>query len=161
MKQTVYIETTVFSYLTAHPSRNLVAAAWQQVTSEWWESQRDRFELYISELVMAEAERGDPDAAQRRLAQLQGIPELSVTEETIAFAEKLVVEGALPSNAADDAMHIALVAVHSIDYLLTWNCRHIDNAEMKPLIRKVCADSGYIYPEICTPQELMGETDDE
>lgn len=161
MKQTVYIETTVFSYLSAHPSRNLVAAAWQQVTSEWWESQRDRFELYISELVVAEAERGDPDAVERRLAQLQGIPELSVTEETIAFAEKLVVEGALPSNAADDAMHIAVAAVHCIDYLLTWNCRHIDNAEMKPLIRKVCADSGYMYPEICTPQELMGETDDE
>ncbi len=161
MKQTVYIETTVFSYLTAHPSRNLVTAAWQQVTSEWWESRRDRFELYISELVVAEAERGDQDAAERRLAQLQGIPELSVTEETISFAEKLIVEGALPPKAADDAMHIALVAVHCIDYLLTWNCRHIDNAEMKPLIRKVCADSGYMYPEICTPQELMGETDDE
>ena len=156
MKQTIYIETTVFSYLTARPSRNLVAAAWQQITSEWWDSQRDRFELYISELVVVEAERGNPEAAERRLARLQGIPELSVTEEAIAFAEKLVEAGALPPKAADDAMHIAVTAVHGIDYLLTWNCRHIDNAETKPLIRKVCADSGYIYPEICTPQELMG-----
>ena len=161
MKQTVYIETTVFSYLTARPSRNLIAAAWQQVTAEWWDLHKNRFELYISELVVAESERGDPEAAKRRLVRLQGIPKLSVTEEVISFAEKLVIVGALPPKAADDAMHIAIATVHNIDYLLTWNCRHIDNAEAKPLIRKVCENFGFAYPEICTPQELMGETDDE
>ncbi len=161
MKQTVYIETTVFSYLTARPSRNLLAAAWQQVTADWWDCRKNRFKLYISELVVAESERGNPEAAKRRLATLQGISELSVTEKAIAFAEKLLSSGALPPKAPDDAMHIAIASVHSINYLLTWNCRHIDNAETKPLIRKVCENSGFTYPEICTPQELMGETDDE
>jgi len=161
MKHTVYIETTIFSYLTSRPSKNLVAAAWQQITSDWWRNQRGRFELYISELVVAEAERGNSEAATKRLEQLQGIPELSITEEAIALADKLIKKGAVPLKAADDAMHIALAAVHDIDYLLTWNCRHIDNAEAKPLIRKVCEDSDYTYPEICTPHELMGETDDE
>lgn len=161
MKQMIYVETTIFSYLTSRPSRNLVAAAWQQVTSDWWANQRDKFELYISQLVVAEAERGDPEAAARRLKQLQKIPELSITEEAISFADTLVGKGAIPLKAADDAIHIAVAAIHGVDYLLTWNCRHIDNAETKPLIRKVCEDSGYSYPEICTPQELMGETGDE
>ena len=161
MKQTVYIETTIFSYLTSRPSRNLVAAAWQQVTSDWWVNQRDKFELYISELVVTEAERGNPEAAARRLEQLQKISELSITEEVILFADTLVEKNAIPIKAADDAMHIAIAAIHGVDYLLTWNCRHIDNAETKPLIRKVCEISGYSYPEICTPQELMGETNNE
>ncbi|MBN1293509.1 MAG: type II toxin-antitoxin system VapC family toxin [Candidatus Latescibacteria bacterium] len=161
MKQSVYIETSIFSYLTAHLSRNLITAAWQQITFEWWSLHRNGFELYISELVVAEAERGDTQAAEKRLAELHGIPELSITEEAIAFAEKLIKGGALPHNAADDAMHISVAAVHGIDYLLTWNCRHINNAEMKPFIRKICNDYGYIYPEICTPQELMGEINDE
>jgi len=139
----------------------VIAAAWQQITSERWDSHKNRFQLYISELVVAESERGDPEAAKRRLIRLQGIPELSVTEDVISFAEKLINVGALPPKATDDAMHIAIATVHSIDYLLTWNCRHIDNAEAKPLIRKVCENSGFVYPEICTPQELMGETDNE
>ncbi len=161
MKHTIYIETTIFSYLTSRPSKNLVAAAWQQITYDWWINQRDKFELYISELVVAEAERGDPKAAEKRLAKLQNIPALSITDEAVSFAGKLVTKGAIPPKATDDAMHIALAAVHGIDYILTWNCRHIDNAESKPLIRKVCEHSGYIYPEICTPHELMGGTYDE
>ena len=122
MKHTVYIDTTIFSYLTSRPSKNLVAAAWQQITSDWWDNQRGRFELYISELVVAEAERGNSEAAAKRLEQLQGIPALSITEEAISLADKLIKKGAVPLKAADDAMHIALAAVHGIDYLLTWNC---------------------------------------
>ena len=161
MIHTVYIETTIFSYLTSRPSKNLVAAAWQQITFDWWSNQRGRFELYISELVVAEAERGDPEAAAKRLEQLQEIPELSTTEDVVSLADKLIEKGAVPLKATDDAMHIALAAVHGIDYLLTWNCRHIDNAEAKPLIRKICEDYDYTYPEICTPHELMGETGNE
>jgi len=161
MKNTIYLETTIFSYLTSRPSKNIVAAAWQQLTYDWWTSQKDKFDLYISELVVAEAERGDPEAAERRLAQIHKLPALSITEEAIAFADKLVKQGAVPVKAADDAMHIAVAATHGIDYLLTWNCRHIDNAEAKPLIRQVCNESGYESPEICTPQELTGGNDDE
>jgi len=158
--QTVYIETSIVSYLTALPASDLLAAAWQNATSEWWETQRARFELFTSQLVLEEAGRGHPDASERRLAALTGIPHLPMPDEVIDFAAALVAEGALPRKATDDALHIAVSAYHGVDYLLTWNCRHIDNAEIKPLIRSVCAVRGHACPEICTPLELMGQPDD-
>jgi predicted nucleic acid-binding protein len=161
MGKRVYIETSVISYLVARPSRNLLTAAWQELTRQWWDNRRSRFELFTSELVSAEASLGDPDAARRRSEKLRGISDLAVTDSTVALAKKLVDAGALPKEAVDDAMHLAVAAVHGIDYLLTWNCRHLDNAELKPLMRSVCAVAGYRCPEICTPQELMGEQDDD
>lgn len=157
MGKCVYIETSVISYLVARPSRNLLAAAWQQVTQDWWDKRRVRFELFTSQLVFAEAAQGDPEAARRRGDALQNIPDLEVTDEVVALAARLVTEGALPREATDDAVHIAVAAVHGMDYLLTWNYRHLDNAERKPLVRRVCTLAGYRYPEICTPQALMGE----
>nr|VFK64183.1 MAG: Predicted nucleic acid-binding protein, contains PIN domain [Candidatus Kentron sp. UNK]VFK71007.1 MAG: Predicted nucleic acid-binding protein, contains PIN domain [Candidatus Kentron sp. UNK] len=158
--RTIYIETSIVSYLTARPSRDLLAAAWQSATSDWWETQRQRFEIFTSQLVLDEAGEGNPEAAQRRLYALAGIPLLSMPEPTTDLAEALLVSGALPTKAADDALHIAVCAYHGVDYLLTWNCRHIDNAETKPMMRRVCALHGYTCPEICVPLELMGETDD-
>lgn len=155
-KQTVYIETSIISYLTARPSNDLLAAAWQKVTTDWWDTQRHRFGLFILEIVLEEAGRGDETAGARRLDALAGIPLLATTDEVIAFSQTLVEAGALPPTAVGDALHVALSAVHGIDYLLTWNYRHIDNAETKPIIRRACVGSGYSYPEICTPQELMG-----
>ncbi len=156
MKQKVYIETSVISYLTARPTRNITVAAWRKATQEWWQSRRPDFELYTSELVVEEAEQGHPHAAQKRLDALREIPRLAVTDEVAELAEALLARGALPTVASDDAMHVALAAWHGVDYLLTWNCRHIDNAEKKPVIRSVCAVEGYPCPEICTPLELMG-----
>jgi hypothetical protein len=155
-KKTVYIETSIVSYLTARPSSDLLAAAWQKVTTDWWDRQRNRFDLCASDVVFEEAGRGDAVLAARRLEVLAGIPLLAITDEVIALSEALIQAGALPPKAIGDALHIALSAVHGVDYLLTWNYRHIDNAEAKPIIRKVCLESGYGYPEICTPQELMG-----
>jgi len=159
--KTVYIETSIVSYLTARPARDLIAAAWQTATSSWWTTQRLRFELYTSQLVVEEAEQGDPDAAGRRLAVLAQLPHLAITDEVTELALALLRTGALPHAATGDAMHVALAAYHEVDYLLTWNCRHIDNAEMKPLIRSVCINNGYQYPEICTPLELMGDQDND
>ncbi len=105
---------------------------------------------------MEEAEQGHPEAAQRRLEALAGIHRLKTTDEASELAAFLLAESALPSVAADDAMHVAIAAYHEVDYLLTWNCRHIDNAEKKPVIRRVCESKGYACPEICTPLELMG-----
>ena len=158
--KTVYVETSVLSYLTARPSRDLVATAHQQVTRDWWEGQRARFEVFISPLVEQEARRGDPAAAQRRVEVLRGLAMLEVVEEAYDLAAALISQGALPPAAEDDATHIALAAVHGIDYLLTWNCRHIDNAETKPVVRAICATRGYACPEICTPEELMGGVDE-
>jgi predicted nucleic acid-binding protein len=154
--ETVYLETSIVSYLTAQPARDVVAAARQRLTIEWWDSQRASFDLVISPLVMEEAARGDSEAASRRLQVLRELPRVDATADVIAFAKQIVSDGALPRNAADDALHIALAVVHGVDYLLTWNCRHIDNAQNKPLIRRLCHKAGYGFPEICTPEELMG-----
>lgn len=153
----IYIETTIISYLTARPSKNILATAWQELTKEWWTHRRTYFDLFTSELVLAEAYKGDAEAAQRRLNHLEDIPIIATTDSAIEFARRLINEGPLPEKAIDDALHIALSAVHRIDYLMTWNFKHIDNAEMKPSIRELCILHGYHYPEICTPQELMGE----
>lgn len=138
------------------PSRNLLAAAWQSLTVEWWKKRRKLFEIFVSELVIEEAGRGDSEAAKRRLKAIERIPLLKLTDSAVELSKALISEGALPGKATDDALHIALSAVHNVDYLLTWNCRHIDNAEMKPLVRSVIIASGNKYPEICTPQELIG-----
>ncbi len=157
MKRRVYIETSIVNYLTARPSRDLLAAAWQETTAAWWDHRRHDFDLYASELTVEEASRGDEAAAQRRLECLKPLRLVEITDSALALAQMLVEDEAIPANAAGDALHVALAAVHHMDYLLTWNCRHIDNAEMIPAIRATVLSEGYSLPEICTPLELMGE----
>jgi len=154
--QTVYIETSIVSYLTARPSRDVLAIARQQVTRQWWETCRQQYDLVVSPLVEDEASRGDPEAAGRRLQIVESLAQIRPTAEVRSFAWKLLTDGALPREAADDAVHIALAVVHRIDYLLTWNCRHIDNAQIKPVVRRLCEKMEHHFPEICTPEELMG-----
>lgn len=156
MKSTVYIETSVISYLAARMSRDLVVAGHQQITQEWWEV-RDDWELFSSRLVVAEAMRGDPEAAQRRLGQLQDIPHLAMTTEAETLVTALIKAAALPEKAVEDAFHIALATVHGMDFLLTWNCKHIANAIKRGTIEHVCVTAGFAMPVICTPEELLGE----
>ena len=155
-KPSVYIETSLVSYLTARPSRDLLVAAHQQLTVTWWDEQRTRYELFTSQVVLAEARAGDPDAAQRRLAVLERLPLLDVTDTAIALAARLVTEQALPAQAAQDALHLAIACVHGMEYLLTWNCTHLANARLRSRIEQVCRDAGYVPPIICTPEELEG-----
>ncbi|WDN89885.1 hypothetical protein BuS5_02853 [Desulfosarcina sp. BuS5] len=157
MKSCVYIETSIPSYLTGRPSRDLIVAGWQQITAQWWDECRQNYDLYTSELVVAEASSGNPEAAERRLYSLKDIHELLIDDEVEDLASKLIENRAVPATAKADAIHIAVAAVQKMDYFLTWNCRHINNATKKPVIRKVCADFGYICPEICTPLELLIE----
>lgn len=156
MKRRVYIETTIPSYLTAWPSRDLVRAAHQQITREWW-SLRDAYELYSSRLVVRECQAGDAQAATDRLAAMTEIPLLEQTAEIAELAEALLHDVPLPAKAAADALHIATAAVHGMDYLLTWNCTHIANVTYRPQIEAVCRAAGYEPPLICTPEELSGE----
>lgn len=153
---TIYVETSVVSYLTARPSSNLIAAAWQKETIDWWDTQRNRFELFVSQVVIEEAGRGDKTAASKRLAVLENLRVLELNKRSIALSKILINEGGIPKKALDDALHVAIAAVERIDFLLTWNCKHIDNAEMKPKIRKIIELHGYQCPEITTPIELMG-----
>jgi hypothetical protein len=157
MRLKVYIETSVISYLTARPSRDLITAAHQQLTLDWWENRRLHFDLYISQLVVREASAGDEDAAKRRLNVIEIIPLLELNERSLALARSLIEEGPLPEKASEDALHIAVATVHGMDFLLTWNCKHIANAEMRNLITEVCRSYGYEPPITCTPEELLGE----
>ena len=157
MKPTVYVETTVPSYLTAWRSPDLIMAANQEATRRWWDDVRSNYELFISPIVMQEAMSGDPAAAKLRTEAISGLPELDVSVEAEALAARLLADAALPPNAKTDALHIALAAVHGLDYLLTWNCKHIANATMRGKIERVCRTAGYEPPVICTPLELMEE----
>ncbi len=156
MKPKLYLETTVPSYLTAWPSRDLVRASHQQITKEWWETRLNHFEVFVSQFVLDEAAAGDSAAADERIRAIRDFPILDIDESVETVAEKLISSLALPSKAATDAAHIAIAAVHGMHFLLTWNCAHIANAEMAVTIETVCHDLGYSCPVICTPEELMG-----
>ncbi len=151
----VYIETTVVSYLMARPNRDVVIAGHQQVTHEWWDTRRASYELCISQLVVKEAGAGDPQAAQERLDVMKDMTLLETSQEALDLAKALVQAGALPAKAADDALHIAVAAMNGVPYLLTWNCRHLANATMRPVIEGVCTGKGVKTPIICTPEELL------
>jgi|SRR5262249_30281703 hypothetical protein len=155
MAERVYLETTIVSYLTARPNRDVVIAGHQQVTHEWWDIRRENYELCISQLVLGEAAAGDSQAAPERLAVLQSMTVLETTTAALELAKELIQAGALPAKAVDDALHIAVAAAHAVPYLLTWNCRHLANATMRPMIEAVCAAKGMKAPIICTPEELL------
>ncbi len=157
MKKSVYLETTIPSYLTAWRSPDLIMAANQEATREWWEVARGRFEVFSSAITAQEAAGGDPAAARRRLDALDSIPDLEVSSAAEALAQRLLTE-AVPSAPRADALHIAVAAVHGMDFLLTWNCAHIANAAFRPKIEAVCRAAGFEPPVICTPPELMEET---
>ena len=159
MKPIVYIETSVVSYLTARPSRDVVIAAYQEVTREWWRVAPGRFDLVASELVVTEAGAGDTEAARTRLKSLEAVPLLDATADAEELTRKLLELGAVPPKAAADAAHIAIAATNGVDYLITWNFQHIANATMRSRIERVCRRAGYGPPVICTPNELM-EPDD-
>jgi hypothetical protein len=154
-KPSVYIETTIIGYLAMRMSAALRTAANQQMTRDWWDNYRDQYEVLVSQFVIDECSAGDPAAAQERLTFLRGLPQLEITEEVNALAEALILGFALPTKATVDAFHISVAAVNGVEYLVTWNCKHIANATLRPRIEKVCRDLGYEPPVICTPQELM------
>lgn len=155
MKSTVYIETTIPSYLTAWRSPELVMAANQEATRKWWDESRAKFDLFVPELGVGEMSVGYPDAVKRRLAAVENVPELALTNEAEQLAAKLLEGAALPQKAKADALHIAIATVHGMDYLLTWNCTHIANAIMRPKIKSICRSAEYEPPIICTPPELV------
>ena len=151
----VYIETSVISYLTARPSRDLIVAANQQVTQEWWQHRLAKVDVFISQLVMSESDSGDASAVAKRREVIAGFSTLGITPEAIMLAEALVAQKAIPRQAAEDALHIAIATVNGMDYLLTWNFKHIANAVMRANVEAVCRMNGYEPPVICTPLELM------
>ena len=157
MKPKLYIENSIISYLTSDPSRDIITAARQALTRQWWTEKRLDYELYISEFVVSEAVAGDSDLATRRLAAIADFPEIELTETAAEFAEVLIKEGPLPRTAALDALHIAVAVSGGMNYLLTWNFAHLANATIRNQIERKCRSLGYEPPIICTPEELIGE----
>ncbi|HAK97548.1 MAG TPA: DNA-binding protein [Planctomycetes bacterium] len=154
--EAVYVETTIFSYLAARPSRDLLIAAHQQTTHDWWSNRRAVFECVISQAVYDEAAAGDADAAARRMVFIKGLPMLEATEDAERLARAILENGAVPMQAARDAAHIAIATVNAVEYLLTWNCTHLANAQIMRKVSAVCNAEGFSMPVICTPEELMG-----
>jgi hypothetical protein len=153
----VYIETTISSYLAAWPSRDLLQAARQQITHDWWNNRRQNYDLCVSEIVLDEAAAGDADAAQRRLGFLTDLPLLDLTGAVHDVAKAIMQSGLLPQTATRDSIHIGVSSVHGIDVLLTWNCRHIANAAIMKELGAIVAGCGYELPILCTPEELLGD----
>lgn len=155
MKPRLYRETTIPSYLAARRSRDLVTAGQQEATRLWWEKKRGDYELHVSALVLEETGAGDPTMAAARHAVIEGLPQLAQTPAVDALAARILEHGIIPSRAAPDAEHIALAAVHAMNFLLTWNCKHIANALHRRRVEALCAEARLACPIICTPQSLL------
>ncbi|MCI0698205.1 type II toxin-antitoxin system VapC family toxin [candidate division KSB1 bacterium] len=155
MNPTVYTETSIVSYLTARPCRDLIVAGHQQITHEWWSKVRPEVQCYISEFVKQEASQGDQQAAQKRLAAIQDIPLLVLNEEITELAFKYFEATKIPEKARTDAYHLAFPAWYKVDYLLTWNCKHLANGVTRKVIETLDKQLNFHTPIICTPEELM------
>ena len=160
MKPSIYIESSIVGYLASRPSRDVIVAARQAISHDWWSNHRHRFDLRISALVEEEICRGDNEAAKRRLDWVAEIPSLEISDQAAELARQLLAEGAIPAGNEDDALHIAIAAAQGADFLLTWNFRHINNAETKSAIARIVESCGFICPQICSPEELGGVSDD-
>ena len=153
----VYIETTVVSYLVARPSNNVTVSDRQQATLRLWREYFDVFEFVTSDIVLEEVERGNPREAERRITLLDNLRTLPLSPEAVALAHKLIDEGAVPPQFLPDAQHITIAVVHSIEYLVSWNYKHIVNETKRQRITDVCLTAGYQPTTLCTPEALIEE----
>jgi len=156
---TLYVETSIVSYLRQQPSAHVLTAARQLLTHQWWQDERHRYQLVTSQFVIDEASEGNPELAELRLAALEGIPLVDIDSESVTLARALVEQAVLPPAATVDAFHIALAARHGVEYLLTWNCKHIANAKLLPRLQAVLQAWQSHVPIICTPEALVQNDD--
>lgn len=154
MSAKIYLETSIVSYLTAKPSRNLTVASRQASTRELWENLHT-FEAYASDLVAGEAEKGNPEAAAARLKEIENLPMLEITTEAEDLASALIEGSAIPESEPEDALHLGIAASNGIDIVVTWNFKHLNNPFTRLLVRQVIENAGYTCPEICSPEELL------
>jgi predicted nucleic acid-binding protein len=155
MKKRIYLETTVVSYLTAEPSRDIVIAGHQNATRELWPDLSTKYETYVSALLFEEAKRGDQTQAQARLSAVQPFPMLDIDDEARSLAEKIILLKGVPAKYPEDALHIAVAAVNGIEVIITWNFAHLNNPFIRKVVRAIVEGEGYECPEICSPEELL------
>ena len=155
--QTLYVETSIVSYLRFRAASHVVAAARQFLTRRWWDEERSSYDLVISQYVLDEAAKGNPTLAAERLKQLEGIPLLEIVPEIQEIADAILAQAILPAKAEFDALHFAVAAYYRVDYLLTWNCTHIANARILPRIQEILLQAGFPSPMVCTPEEMVDD----
>ena len=152
----VYIETSIISHATARPSSDPATAVLQDQAKRWMAEQRPLYEAVTSQLVVDEASLGDPDAAKRRLAMLDGIPILPANPDADSVADEIISRSMMPAIARLDALHVATAALAGVQYLLTQNCTHIANAHELPRVYRLLNELGLSGMLICTPIEFLG-----
>jgi predicted nucleic acid-binding protein len=157
---TAYIETTIPSYYVSRPARDVVQIARQSATRRWWDGGCSGFDLFTSQETLDEAGRGDPGQASQRLGLLNEIPVLEVTPPVEQLTRRLLEVSLIPAGVASDALHIATASVHGVDFLVTWNFKHIVNPHIRQRLRMEVASLGYVLPVLCTPEELLRDGDD-
>jgi len=155
VKATVYIESSVISYLTARPSKNALQAERQRLTRLWWRKLRPQFDCYVSDTVIKEISEGELLMAKKRVTAVRTIPRLAASDFAADLTEEILKRGFLPPKAAKDAAHIAIATTSGMDFLVTWNCTHIANAHVERQVAKICVAHEYEFPVICTPEQLM------
>lgn len=155
MKETVYLETSVLSYYTARPSRDVVVIAHQEITRQWWEKALNEYEIFISQAVIDEASDGDPGASEERLKAMRDFQYLEINSKVGEMTEIYIAELKIPPKAVGDAVHIAIASIHEIDYLVTWNCSHIANGVIIKKLAEINTNYGVHTPVLCTPEELL------
>lgn len=155
MKKRIYIETTVVSYFTARPSRDIIVAGHQETTRDLWPNLTAKYETYISAIVYEEAGKGDPDQAQMRLSAIEAFPMIDIDDDARFLAEKIIAGRGIPADYPEDALHVAVAAVNGMDVVVTWNFAHLNNPFTRRAIRRIVELERYVCPEICSPQELI------
>ena len=156
MKESIYLETTIISYYSSRPNRDIVIAGHQQITKDFIDKSALQYDIFVSELVIEECKSGDKEAAILRLELLKTFNLLELNNAALSLAKSLISGKIVPNQYAEDALHIALATMHGMDYLVTWNCKHIANAHIRNKLEKAIRNHGYVLPVICTPEELMG-----
>ncbi len=157
MKESIYLETSVISYYTSKPTRDIIVLAHQEITRQWWPKAIKRYDIFISEVVLEEAGMGDPYAAKKRLKEIKNFPNLGLNNHVEEMAKIYKGRLKIPEKSIRDAVHLALASVHNIDYLITWNCTHLANGGVIKKLIKINENFGVHTPIICTPEELMEE----
>ena len=149
--ETVYIETTILSYLVSRPSREIVVAARKEITRQWWEQSKPAYDCVLSQIVLDEIEAGDPTHAANRMNHASTLGVLALNQACLDLAQLYLDRGYVPKNEIRDALHIAVAVISKVDYLLTWNCKHIANAHALRQLRKFSENLGHEFPHVCTP----------
>lgn len=150
----IYLETTIPSYLASRPSRDLVTAAHQQITHEWWGQVRVNFDVFVSEAVLEEIRAGDQALSARRMKLVEDLPVLVLNSEVSGLVRLYSGRLGLPEHASTDVVHIAFAVAYELDYLVTWNCKHIANGRVIQRLTSINREVGRSTPIIVTPEEL-------